>query len=620
MAKILIIDDNAMNRKVMAALLGHEGHDIIEAHDGADGLAAVRAQRPELVISDILMPTMDGYEFVRQLRAQPDTAGTPVIFNTAYYHEREARNLAEVCRVERVLMKPTRAADVLSAIAQVLSDKSKPAPPPIDGEFDREHLRLVTNKLSDSSNELRAANARLAALIELNVQLASEREPRALLEKVCHAARNLLGARYAVLAVHDPGGSICTVSGLEASPDSLRSLDIRAGTLGRVFADRCSVRVFNPDGPVADFGLPAPFPAAHAFLATSLSSLTRTYGWICLADKIGARGFTAEDERIAATLGAQVGRIYENGSLYREVQAHAARMIVEMEKREQAAAELRESEARFRELAESIQDVFFLCSPDYTQTFYVSPAYERIWGRPIRTAYDEPLAWTAAIHPDDVERIRLEMGWDSGGSHNRSFEFRVLRPDGSIRWILSRTFLTSTAEGKPARVAGIATDITDRKEAEARIQQLNRVHAVLSGINSLIVRVQDRHQLLKEACRLAVEHGHFRFAWCGWGDLGCNEFRRTDWAGDSEKFARLLDASAAAAGDLHLVAHAMRSQQPEVCDDAVSDSRLAPYRDEILLRGYRSITALPLLIAGRCVGCLVLATREKGFFNAEEIR
>jgi CheY-like chemotaxis protein len=65
MAKILVVDDNASNRKLLVALLGHEGHWMIEASDGADGLEAARAQSPDLVISDILMPTMDGFEFVR---------------------------------------------------------------------------------------------------------------------------------------------------------------------------------------------------------------------------------------------------------------------------------------------------------------------------------------------------------------------------------------------------------------------------------------------------------------------------------------------------------------------------------------------------------------------------
>src|SRR5256714_14524661 len=69
MAKVLVVDDIAVNRELIGTLLAYQGHEVIEAADGADGLTLARAQRPALVISDILMPTMDGFEFVRQLRA-----------------------------------------------------------------------------------------------------------------------------------------------------------------------------------------------------------------------------------------------------------------------------------------------------------------------------------------------------------------------------------------------------------------------------------------------------------------------------------------------------------------------------------------------------------------------
>ena len=106
MAKILMVDDQAENRELVVTLINYRGHQALEAADGAEALALVRAEHPDLVISDILMPTMDGYEFVRQLRADPSIAATEVIFYSAHYREREARNLARDCGVTRVLIKP----------------------------------------------------------------------------------------------------------------------------------------------------------------------------------------------------------------------------------------------------------------------------------------------------------------------------------------------------------------------------------------------------------------------------------------------------------------------------------------------------------------------------------
>jgi CheY-like chemotaxis protein len=82
MAKILVVDDQAVNRKILGRLLGRRGHHVLEAGDGAEALAITRVEHPELVISDLLMPTMDGFELIRQLRAEPSVARTRVILYT----------------------------------------------------------------------------------------------------------------------------------------------------------------------------------------------------------------------------------------------------------------------------------------------------------------------------------------------------------------------------------------------------------------------------------------------------------------------------------------------------------------------------------------------------------
>jgi diguanylate cyclase len=624
MAKILVVDDNITNRKLLVTLLEFEGYETIEAIDGKDALASVRSERPQVVMSDILMPTMDGYEFVRQLRADPEFGETPVIFHTAHYHELEAQKLAISCGVARVLAKPSPAGEILHAVEQALLRVRVGLPHAVEAQFDREHLELITNKLSQSSTALRVANSRMAALIELNVQFAAERDPRQLLETVCNAARELIGAKYAVLAVEelaDGESPLFSTSGLDFGRIPALRPNIGAGSLGRVFEERRALRVFNETSFATDIGLPDGYPPARAFLAVPLCSLKRTYGWICLADKLGADGFSAEDERIMTTLGAQVGRIYENGSLYREVEHQASKLLIEMEKRERASTDLRESETRFRQLAENIQDVFFLISPDFSQTFYLSPAYDRIWGRSRESVYKNSMAWARAIHPDDVERLRSETGWNSGSAPtNRAFEFRIVRPNRSIRWIFARLFPIPAEGNTGVRIAGVATDITERKEAEARIQHLNRVYAMLSGISSLIVRVQDRHQLLDDACRLAVETGQFQFAWCAWLDPNHGGLPCAAWSSGNDDLAELLRQQLVTkvAGET-LIATAMASKQPRVCNDIQADGQLGPYREELLAKGYQGIVALPLIIAGVSVGSLVLATAARGFFDDREM-
>ncbi len=319
MAKILVVDDIPANRALVVTLIGHGGHQALQAADGAEALALVRAERPQLVISDILMPTMDGYEFVRQLRADAAIAQTRVIFYSAHYRETEARNLALACGVTQVLVKPCEPQDILDAIDEALTQAPAAIPLVLEHSFQTQHLRLMTDKLTGNVAQLEAMNLRLAALTELNLQLASERDPHVLLNNVCRGARDLVGAQYAVLCVARKSGAdpIVFTSGLEAERTAqLDAPVVSHGLLGTVRSERRAVRWTDPAGRPDAIGLPHGYPPLFTALIVPVTSLSHSYGWICLANKLGADGFSSEDEKILAILGAQVGRIYENGSLY----------------------------------------------------------------------------------------------------------------------------------------------------------------------------------------------------------------------------------------------------------------------------------------------------------------
>jgi len=148
MANILVVDDHAVNRELLVTLLRYRGHHLEEAADGAEALMKVQQGRPDLVICDILMPTMDGYEFVRQFREAPATAGTNVIFCSAHFLEKEARDLARGCGVVHVVTKPFEPEDVLRVVDLALGEGGAQASPPpvaVSGGFTREHLRLLTD-------------------------------------------------------------------------------------------------------------------------------------------------------------------------------------------------------------------------------------------------------------------------------------------------------------------------------------------------------------------------------------------------------------------------------------------------------------------------------------------
>ncbi len=162
----------------------------------------------------------------------------------------------------------------------------------------------------------------------------------------------------------------------------------------------------------------------------------------------------------------------------------------------------------------------------------------------------------------------------------------------------------------------IARDITERKRTEQKIRHLNRVYAVLSSINALIVRVRDRDELFGEACRIAVEVGLFKLAWIGILEPSADRFKVVAWSGHDEDYVRMLplefravDARAFEQGDRKVLINNDMAEQPA-----------APLHEESRRRGLRASVRLPLLINGKLVGVLALYTGQAGFFDDEEMK
>jgi len=155
-------------------MLAHRGYRLIEADSGAQALQIVRKQKPDLVIADVLMSKMDGYEFVRQLRLDPQIAHTAIVFYTAGYIEKESRELAKACGVHHIIVKPVEPEEVFKIVNEALAMRvrangSLPAP-----AFAHKHLHLVTNKLAEKVDDLEKLNTKLEAEVVQRKRVVAE--------------------------------------------------------------------------------------------------------------------------------------------------------------------------------------------------------------------------------------------------------------------------------------------------------------------------------------------------------------------------------------------------------------------------------------------------------------
>ncbi len=164
MTTILIVDARPPDRQLYTTLLGSVGYRVLEAGDGSEALEIARTELPDLVITDIIMPNMDGFTLTRRLRAEPLLASVPVIFQTVHYLESEVRKLATASGIQHILGKPAEPQQILQAVHQTLKRPVEPARLPQTGQLQREHLQLLADKLYEKNLELEKTNERLRNL------------------------------------------------------------------------------------------------------------------------------------------------------------------------------------------------------------------------------------------------------------------------------------------------------------------------------------------------------------------------------------------------------------------------------------------------------------------------
>ncbi|MBC8280697.1 MAG: GAF domain-containing protein [Chloroflexi bacterium] len=147
--------------------------------------------------------------------------------------------------------------------------------------------------------------------------------------------------------------------------------------------------------------------------------------------------------------------------------------------RNRAQAELSESETRFRQIADSVGGVFWLTELEPRRLVYASPNFEELWGLKIEAVYEDFNNWLETIHPDDIANVLKSGTWsDEVAQHDYEFEYRVIKSDGSVRWIRSRGFPIKDENGKVYRICGIAEDVTDQKIELERITEGGRLLSI----------------------------------------------------------------------------------------------------------------------------------------------
>lgn len=352
-------------------------------------------------------------------------------------------------------------------------------------------------------------------------------------------------------------------------------------------------------------GAPLVAPGGHAL------------GALCVMDR-SPRALTAEQRSALQALSRQVVAQLELRRQARELAAKMAEgerhlsiaersrraLLSILEDEKHAARKLRESEARFRQIAENIQEVFWITDPAKNAILYVSPAYESIWGRPCQSLYDEPRNWLEAIHGDDRAAV-LEAAMTRQVTGDYHETYRIMRPDGTPRWIRDRAFPVRNDQGEVYRVVGIAVDITEHKRAELRVKVQQEVTAVLAEAVSV---PETARRILEIICQ--------RMDWVA-GDLWIEDrathtLRCVDiWHQPGPQYAAFAAATRPltfAEGE-GLPGRVWSKRQMSWTPDISQDAAFVRRAHAVAL-GLRGAIAIPILLHGEAVGVVEFFSRS----------
>ncbi len=275
--------------------------------------------------------------------------------------------------------------------------------------------------------------------------------------------------------------------------------------------------------------------------------------------------------------------------------------------RKQAEGELHESDRRLRQLAENVRAVFWMTDARATRLLYVSPTYEEVWGRPCEGLYERPETWQQAIHPDDREGAAstFERFVRDGRAYEQ--EYRVVRPDGSARWVRDRGFPVRDVAGQVYRVAGIAEDVTRQKQKDEELRRHARQQEVLAVLGRSALADEGPQARLDGAARLIAQALKVEIV-AIWELL----------SDDALRVCAGVRWNAGEAGAEAQASYTLRVNEPVVVDDLETEER---FDGASVRRALGAVSGLSVPVGGRGrpFGVLAIHSARRREFLPEEV-
>ena len=338
-----------------------------------------------------------------------------------------------------------------------------------------------------------AERAGAAALVaDVGLALTKAEALPTTLQRCTEAAVRHLGAAFARIWVLNEGDDMLT---LQASAGMYTHLD---GAHSRIALGQCKI------GRIAAEKRP------HVTNTLADDPQVTDKDWARREGIVGFAGYPLVVEgRIAGVFGMFSRQVISQSTLM--ALGAAADEIALGILRKHSENALAESEARFRELAGNVREVFFVQNRDLSRLEYVNPSYERVWGVPVASLYDDPMSYLTPVVEGDRDALQQAMRRSQAGELLEDIQFRIRRPDGAIRWIRLHATPVKDARGVPQRIVGVAADVTEQRQAEEALRASEAQYRLLFDAHPSPMWVYDLETLKFRAVNTAAEQ-HYGFS------------------------------------------------------------------------------------------------------------
>lgn len=641
--EILIAEDSATQREQLKHLLEEHGYSVMAANNGREALALLAQRKPTLVISDIVMPELDGYGLCKALKTDKTLKEIPVMLVTTLSDPQDVIRGLE-CGADTFIRKPYDERYLLARIDFLLMNielrKNQNLQMGMEinlgGQkhfISSERQQIldllistyeqaieINRELKQRESELAHSNRVLNCLYRIADGLNHAASEQQVLEMALERALELPGiqAGWISLRQGESGFRLAAARNLPPALDAPGAMEgpcncrcgLISGELDHVTNIMECQRLGQATGDARGLRY-------HASVPLWLGE--RTLGVMNLVGP--EKGlFNEEELEILYSVGNQVAVALERAHLHehleRLVQERTAALEAEIVERKRIEKE----QARLVAIIEATPDMVATSDPNGHVRYYNRAGLRMLGFDP---GLDPSTVRFLDTHPAWAAKLVAETGVPHAIKHGSwSGETALLGRDGREIPISQVIIAHMGSDGSVEYLSTIARDITLQKGNEKRITRLNRVYAVLSGINTTIVRTRDRQELFEQACRIAVEQGKFRLAWIGLLDANGLDLTLVAKAGVDEGYLDNIHLTARddAPDRCEMVARSLRETVAVVCNDIDSDPQMARWREEALRRGYRSVAVFPLQLADQVTGLLLLYASEVGFFDTEEMR